>query len=113
MKFLFLKPVVAGLIRCQIKEAGPVEKTADMLLYRMSVMPVYLSVPMVILTLLFDAGAMFRSGRRFRSQSAVEQTRYVQAIKKSRLGICKDFMQFYEKMGTFIYFAQQEKAATR
>src|SRR5260221_13614785 len=113
MRFGFLKPIVRGLLRYQVAGAASVEETADMLLFRMWVMPPYLSWPMVVLTVSFDLVAVFSGGRRFRSQSTDAQARYIQSWKKSPLGIAKDFIQFYEKMGTFIYFAQQEEKAER
>ena len=107
--FLFLRPIVAGIIRVQTGDASSVDRTADMLLYRISVMPPYLSWPMIILTVLFDAAGILRTGHRFRSQSFDQQTACIQALKRSRLGLAKDFVLFYEKMGTFIYFAQKEE----
>jgi len=109
----FLRPVVAGIIRVQTRNPSSVDQTTDMLLYRISVMPAYLSWPMIILTVLFDAAGIFRTGRRFRSQSFDQQIVSVGALKKSRLGLAKDFVMFYEKMGTFIYFAQQEETVHR
>ena len=63
-------------------------------------------VSSLVLVLLFDWFGLVVGLRRFRKQAPERRRRQVGWWRNSRLGVMRDFVQFQEKMITFLHFSQ-------
>lgn len=116
-----LRPVVAALVRAVLsiddrvaREQRPVlEATTDGLLRKIYGMPRYLGLGMMMLVVLFDWYGLFFGLRRFRALSLDRATRQLEHWRRLPVGPCRQFVEFYEKMGTFIYYSQLEARSPR
>lgn len=84
-----LDPAGAGLDPACLDGA-----TADML-DRIRIMPRYMGTGITCLTMAYGA-----TGSR------------IDTWRRSRIGPLRDFVEFYEKMGTFVYYSHVEKRMT-
>ena len=112
-------PVVDGLTRTVIADqlgredvAGLdfVDETAAELLKKLTGMPAYLSLAMLGTTVAFDQSARVRGGRRFRSLDHAERMAWLDLWRAAPVGVFRDFVAFYEKMGVFVYYTHIEEA---
>ena len=87
-----------------------VDETAAMLHHKLEHMPELFGLGMLGVTLAFDTTARARGGRPFRKQDLVDHQRCLDAWKRSPIGLLRSFTQFYEKMGTFVYYSHVEEA---
>lgn len=113
-----LSPVVEALVQTVVANdkaqstlsADPfVGPTRDELLTKLRGMPSYLGTPMLGATLAFDAYGLMRGGRAFRHQDLDQQKAQLAAWKQGPVSFMRDFVDFYEKMGIFLYYSQQEE----
>jgi len=71
-------------------------------------MPDYLRVPMRVLTWLFDWAGLIRCGSRFQQLDRPRKLARINAWRNSRIGLCRNFVRFYESL--FLLIALQEDA---
>jgi hypothetical protein len=64
-------------------------------------MPDYLRLPMRLLTVGFDWWGLVPLGRRFHRAPPDLRRRQVEAWRRSRLGLCRDLIRFYESLAVF------------
>lgn len=67
-------------------------------------MPRYMGAGMIGLTTLFTGGPAYVALPKARRVARVETWR------RSRISLRRDFVEFWEKMGTFTYYSRVEKA---
>jgi len=110
-----LDPVIAPLMRTLVVEAaGPDAPVDDVALRaaaaamrgRIGLMPRFLGLPMAGATLVFDATGVLAGGRPFRFQTEEGRRRVVALWRRAPISFFQDFLEFYGKMGTFIYFSE-------
>ncbi len=110
-----LSPVVKKLVRALVAEAaGPdapldqpaIEATARAMRGRLAIMPRFLGLPMAGATVFFDLSGVLVAGRPFRLQTPEQQRRQLGLWRKAPLSFCQDFLEFYGKMATFVYFSE-------
>jgi hypothetical protein len=112
---LALSPVVGQIVRTLVAEAAgsengldepALEATATAMRGRIAIMPRFLGLPMAGATVFFDASGVLTGGRPFRFQSPAQRARQVALWRKAPLSFCQDFLEFYGKMATFVYFSE-------
>lgn len=81
-----------------------IEETGRQLQVILDIMPFFLSLPLLILTLVFELCGL-RAGARFSRLAPPKRRRLVRQWRESRIKVLQDFIQFYEKMTVFIYFS--------
>ncbi|MFT5686712.1 MAG: hypothetical protein ACI8RZ_007668 [Myxococcota bacterium] len=111
-------PVVSGLAEAVIAaEVGlsdltgvsHVTETGAILLKRITQMPPHLSVGMLVLVLSFDRYCRARAGSGVAGLDNGRRTEMLGKWKVSPIGPLRQFVQFYEKMGTFVYYSCVEE----
>ncbi|MBT5551174.1 MAG: hypothetical protein HOJ79_11945 [Nitrospina sp.] len=85
-----------------------INEASSILLGKILLMPRYLGVPMLILIILFDWYGGIISGKRFHNQKYPHKNRQIDQWKHSSVGICRDFIQFHERLTMFIYYSQPQ-----
>ena len=109
------QPVVSSLSYCLVaialEEKSKVDqvsinKTSSILMGKILLMPRYLGIPMLFLTILFDWYGGFTSGTRFQNQTSLDKSRQVNQWKHCPIGVFRDFVQFHERLTLFIYYSQ-------
>ncbi len=112
---LVLSPVVGQIVRTLVAEAAGSESgldepalaaTADAMRGRIAIMPRFLGLPMAGATVFFDLSGVITGGRPFRYQSPERRARQVALWRGAPLSFCQDFLEFYGKMATFVYFSE-------
>ena len=107
-------PVIASLVYSLISGALGSENAKDELCVSQTVgimnkkiesMPKYMTIAIVILTVMFDWYGVLRTNKRFHRQCLTERHGQIQQWKNSKIGICRDFIGFYEKMTMFVYYS--------
>ena len=68
-------------------------------------MPFILKKAMLIFICIFNGYGLFCAGKLFVQQSPIQQNRQVEQWKNSPLGLCREFIAFFEKMTVFIYYS--------
>jgi hypothetical protein len=76
-------------------------------------MPDYLRLPLIGLTLAFDTAALLRGGARFQRLDHLRRWRHIRAWKRSRIGLRRDLMRFYEGLTVFGAYAEADDSAAR
>jgi len=111
-------PVVSGLAEAVISaEVGQSEisglphiaQTGEILLKRITQMPPHLSVGMLILVLSFDAFCRAKAGKGVAALDNTGRQEMLMRWKDSPIGPLRQFVQFYEKMGSFVYYSCVEE----
>lgn len=93
------------------EEVRFVPETRDMLVYKLEHMPEFFGLGMFGVTLAFDAyGAARSGGTPFRRLPLTERRARLDEWKASPVGLFRSFTQFYEKMGSFVYYSFIEEA---
>ena len=107
----FLFPVLSALVYSLVPKilgkdkqecAMEINRITRFVQHQLHRMPQYLAIPMMILIVIFDWAGLFRTGKRFHCQMPQQRESHIAQWKQSRLGICRDFIQFHE---TFVTFA--------
>ena len=112
-------PTVSGLVeaviaaevgRAEVSDLPHVTETGEILLARITQMPPHLSLGMLTLVLSFDRYCRTRAGKRVADLSIQDRQRMLTAWKNAPIGPLRQFVQFYEKMGTFVYYSCLEES---
>jgi hypothetical protein len=106
-------PVVRGLVEAVLLEEGStseqtarrVDATAAVLDRKIRAMPRFMALGMAVLLWVFDWYGVLRAGRRFRSQAHAARRRRVGEWAGAPLGPMRDFVEFFRRMGTFVWFS--------
>jgi hypothetical protein len=106
-------PVIRGLVEAvlleQPAEAGAVaerlDQTAVILDQKIRAMPRFMALGMAVLLWVFDWYGLLRGGRRFRSQALEARRKRVGEWAGAPLGPMRDFVEFFRRMGTFVWFS--------
>ena len=81
---------------------------ATEILGRRACMPDYLRLPMWVLTLMFDLAGFLSGGRRFHRQDAAGRSKQLNSWKQSSLGVCRNFVRFYESLFLLIVLQEEQ-----
>ena len=112
-----LEPVVRPLLRSLVAEAAGSEadldeaalaRAAQAMRLRVGLMPRFLGMPMAGATLFFDAGGVLVGGRPFRWLDDAQRRRFLALWRRAPISFFQDFLDFYGKMGTFVYYSELE-----
>ncbi len=110
-------PIVRALLTCFVVAPGQeqalttdLESTTTEVVRKVTAMPRYMGLGIQLLTHVFDWWGLLHGGRRFRSLSREQQQRQVSLWRRAPLGLMRDTIEFYEKMGTFVFWSYQEHA---
>ena len=112
-----LRPVILPLLRTILTEelgegAAPepelLRQTAATMERKLVQMPRYMGLGIAALTLVFDAGGLRFGGHAFRDNPPEAQRAQARSWRFSRVPFCRDFMDFWGKMGVFVYWSHHE-----
>ena len=110
-----MNPVVRALVACFVVApdqesalGSELDTTTTEVVRKVSAMPRYMGLGMQLLTLVFDWWGLFTGGRRFRALPRPQRERQVRLWRNSPLGLMRDTVEFYEKMGTFVFWSGRE-----
>ncbi len=93
--------------RCAATGQGfPHNRVVRFVLDQQRRMPDYLRTPLALLTLAFDAWPLPVTGRPFHRLPHERRWRQVLAWKRSRLGVRRDLVRFYEGLVLFGWHAE-------
>jgi len=116
-----IAPIVSGLVeiilsdalgdQAEIDSASHIQ-TSEILFEKILLMPQFLGFPMIILALLFDWYGILSGGRRFHNQSASKRSNQYHQWNNSKLGACRDFILFFERLSLYIYFSLSKPQQT-
>ncbi|MEQ9379368.1 MAG: hypothetical protein RJP95_00780 [Pirellulales bacterium] len=109
-----LEEIVAALCQTLIAERAAEEdqqelldqQVAEFVTGQVAHMPGFLRLPMVVLTFAFDYWGVLRRGRRFSRQSFENRHRQIASWRGSRVGPCRDFVEFYESLTVFGWYSE-------
>jgi hypothetical protein len=111
---------VAALVRAVVVDAlgsearvneDALRETVVVILRRIRMMPRFIGLPMVLLTVLFDLFGVLVSGRPFHRHGLEGRRRVLERWRSLPFGFCAGFADFYQKMSTFAYFHLAEQPA--
>jgi hypothetical protein len=83
-------------------------KVSSALLVKINLMPRFLSLPMLVLTVLFDGYGIVRYGRMFHSLSLARRDKIISQWRHAPLRVCRDFVRFYDRMVMFVAYSMTE-----
>ena len=83
--------------------------TTARMVERLGLMPRFLGVPMASATVVFDLAGWVHAGRPFRRQGVDAQHKQMETWRNAPIGFFRDFLDFWEKMGVFVYFSTVEE----
>ncbi|MBN1334900.1 MAG: hypothetical protein JXB39_02965 [Deltaproteobacteria bacterium] len=112
-----VRPTVASVVETLVAESeGPadpeiLDRASHTMLGRIQAMPRYIGLPMMAATLAFDASGVAFGRRPFRFLPPEARARVLEAWRNAPVGVFRTFVEFYEKMGTFVYFSEKDEAA--
>jgi len=117
-----ITPIISGLVKVILSNAfgsqselDPVSQnqTSKILFDKILLMPQFLALPMIILTLLFDWCGILSAKKRFRNQSTNKRNKQYHQWRNSKLAICRDFILFFDRLSLFIYFSNTIKTTEK
>jgi len=106
-----LRPVVRALLSDLVaEEFGPefLDEATERLLRRIRCMPPHLGTGMAMLTLMWDYSSVAEVGHRAHQLAPSLRRERFSAWKTGPIGPFRDWTQFYEKMGVFVFFSTME-----
>ena len=106
-----LRPVVRALLHDLVAEEFGLEfldEATERLLARIRGMPPHLGSGMALLTLLWDYSSVAEIGHRAHQLAPSIRRERFASWKDGRIGPFRDWTQFYEKMGVFVFFSTME-----
>ena len=106
--------IVQGLVEgLLIPSSGesvvPVVQTTAVLVRKVDQMPRFMRFGMLVLLIVFDLYGVLRTGRRFRTQSLEQKRQRIDEWSRAPLGPCRDMVEFFRKMGTFVCWSLVEE----
>lgn len=104
--------VVGAVLHDEVGDAVNPElqtKTVAFVCEKMEQMPRFLGLGMMGMTAAFDMWGVVTAGRRFSRQTHEQQKRQLAQWKNAPVGLCRNFVDFYQKMGIFCYYSQLEE----
>lgn len=105
-----LSPTVTALLRTLLAPTDTTRHEARLteeMLARLRGMPRYMGVGVAGLTVAFDSAALATRGRRFHQLDVEAQRAHLALWRKAPLAA--DMVDFYEKMGTFVFYSLVEE----
>lgn len=106
-----LRPIVRNVLRDLVAEefgTEHLEQATDRLLHRIGAMPPHLGAGIAVLTLTYESHGVARYGQAMHALPADKRRRLFKKWKTSPVGPLRDWTQFYEKMGVFVYWSTME-----
>ena len=82
--------------------------TANILYRKVFLMPTFLKVPVLILTVVFDLYGLVTTGVKFHKQSPWRRQNQISQWKNSKLEVFPNFIQFYQTLAVFIYCSEHD-----
>ena len=107
MKYQTTKGIVESLLFEVDREQLSVVHTVQATCNKVNQMSYFLRSAMTILNLVFNFHGLIRRGKWFYLQTPKQKCQQVSKWRKSQLGICRDYIGFYEKLAFFVYFSQE------
>ncbi|MEL6345210.1 MAG: hypothetical protein AAFV53_19040 [Myxococcota bacterium] len=111
------QPAVSSLTEAIVaRQAGVVPdaqlsaQTAAAMASRIAQMSPHLQIGMFGLTTAFSAYARARTGQSLRTLSIPQRQQLLDEWRASPIGPCRQFVQFFEKMGSFLYYSLLEES---
>ncbi|MGB0640333.1 MAG: hypothetical protein ACPGTU_13410 [Myxococcota bacterium] len=106
--------IVQGLVEgLLISSSGgaviPVAQTTAVLIRKVDQMPRFMRFGMRVLLVVFNYYGVLRAGRRFHTQSIEQKRLRIDEWSRAPLGPCRDMVEFFRKMGTFVCWSLLEK----
>lgn len=108
-----LQPLLHTIVSAELGEGAAMDaavlaRTVQTMQGKLLQMPRYMGMGIAALTLVFDRdGRRFGPGR-FRDNPPAARRAQAQAWRNSRLPLMRDFMDFFGKMGIFVYWSHHE-----
>jgi hypothetical protein len=78
------------------------------MLQKLTHMPRVMGLGVAGLTILFDLSSLVKTGRRFHLLDKSAQAEKLNRWKHARVGLFREVMELYEKMGIFIFYSLKE-----
>ncbi|HJN72413.1 MAG TPA: hypothetical protein QGF58_00650 [Myxococcota bacterium] len=106
-----LRPVVRALLHDLVAEEFGLQfldEATERLLARIRGMPPHLGGGMAMLTLMWDLSSVAEVGHRAHQLAPSLRRERFASWKTGPVGPCRDWTQFYEKMGVFVFFSTME-----
>lgn len=111
------RPTVLGLTEAILDRESdpsapsrPLSATMEAMVGKVDQMPPHLKLGMAGLTLAFAGYARTRTGRSLSKLPVERRLALLEEWRGAPLGPCRQFVQFYEKMSTFLYYSLVEEA---
>ncbi len=89
--------------------AGELDATTTELVRKVGAMPRYMGLGIQVLTVVFECWGLLTGGRRFSRLARPKRERQIQTWQGSPIGLMRDTVEFYEKMGTFVFWSGREE----
>ncbi|CAN5241074.1 hypothetical protein BH10PLA2_BH10PLA2_37180 [soil metagenome] len=102
-----VRGIVATILSQQGANEQAVEPVSLFVLEQHGRMPDYLRLPLLLVTLAFDAYPCLFRGRPLHCLPVSHRGRYVEAWRKGWFGVQRDLVKFYESLTTFGWQAEQ------
>lgn len=110
------RPTVLGLTEAILDRESdpraavrPLDAAREAMVDKVNQMPPHLKLGMAGLTLSFAAYARARTGRSVAALPVDQRLHLLESWRGAPLGPCRQFVQFYEKMSTFLYYSLVEE----
>jgi hypothetical protein len=87
-----------------------VAETGATLLHKLASMPAYLSIGMLGTAVVFERSSLLRGGRAFSQMDQAARAAKLRRWRRAPIGVLRDFVAFYEKLGVFVYYSHEEDA---
>lgn len=109
-----LEPVIEPLLRAilvrELGEGAQIDeemlgRTVASMMEKVQQMPRFMGVGIAALTVVFDADGVRFGGGRFRTNAEPQQRAQAASWRASTGPLLPDFMDFYGKMGVFVYWS--------
>jgi hypothetical protein len=111
-----LEPMLGTVVRSIVAEAvgatdadppEPLDKATEVMQERIRLMPRFLEYPMMGATVAFDLYGILVGGRLFHQLDPEQRRRQIQQWRDAPISFFQNFLDFYEKMGVFVYFTER------
>ena len=105
---------MAGLSRTLLRQMATggidlqekcLDQTGEVLNQRIRRMPILLRVAMTTAVFVFNGYGLVVSGHLFCDQSEAVQQEQIRQWRHSPVGVCREFVNFFDKMSVFIYLS--------